>query len=185
MTKLGSSFLSFPLRLLIRKKDDNPATNTAAHTPPIRNQGNVATPAIGVGVGVGVGVGIGVSVGVSAGTTVRVSVPVFPFLLAVISVLPPPTPLAKPEESMVATSVFELRHATLPVTSRVIPSEYLANAVNCCLSLTPIDPLPPATLSDTITGGCVGVGAGVMVGVGSGVGSGVVSGVGVGIATGM
>ena len=133
MTKLEPSLPPFPFRLRIRKKDDSPATSAKAHTPPISDQGTAVAAVMGAGVDVGVGfrVGVGVNVNTGADTTVRVNVPVLPFLLAIISVLPPPTPLAKPEESMVATSVFELRHATLSVTSIVIPSEYLANAVNC------------------------------------------------------
>ena len=72
MRNLGPSVMSFPVRLRIRKKNNNPAASTATDIPPIRDQGTAITPAIGVGVGVTVGV-VGTCASIGAGVGAIVS----------------------------------------------------------------------------------------------------------------
>jgi hypothetical protein len=56
----------------------------------------------------------------------------------VIVVVPAPTVVARPVESMVAVAVDELDHTTELLKSCVVPSPYVPVALNCCV-------LPSAT----------------------------------------
>jgi len=67
--------------------------------------------------------------------TVTVAV-VLPFTLlsvAEIVVVPPPCPVARPADEIVATELFDDPQVTLDVTFAVVPLLYVAVAVNCCV----------------------------------------------------
>lgn len=66
--------------------------------------------------------------------TVSEAVPLTPPIEAKIAVEPAPTAFARPDEFIEATAVFALVHPTVVVTLAVVPSLYVAIAVNCCVS---------------------------------------------------
>jgi hypothetical protein len=66
-----------------------------------------------------------------AGVTVRVVLLVVELYVAVIVVVPAPTVVASPFESIVAVDVDELDHTTELLKSCVVPSAYVPVAVNC------------------------------------------------------
>lgn len=67
--------MPFPVRLRIRKKNDDPAASTTAHMPPIKAQGTAVIPAIGIGVDVTDGVvGTCASIGSDVGAIVNAGV---------------------------------------------------------------------------------------------------------------
>lgn len=72
-----------------------------------------------------------------AGTTFNITTGlVIPETVALMSVLPTLTPVAKPAEDMAAMFVSELTHTTLDVMSLVEPSAYVPVAVNCIVNPT-------------------------------------------------
>jgi hypothetical protein len=54
--------------------------------------------------------------------------------VAVIVVVPPATPVARPLDEIVAVAVFDELQATDPVMFCVVLSEYVPVAVNCCVA---------------------------------------------------
>lgn len=64
--------------------------------------------------------------------TVNDVVPIAPPRVALMVVLPSATGLAKPVLLMVATEVALEAQVTEVVTFPIVPSEYVAVAVNCC-----------------------------------------------------
>ena len=68
--------------------------------------------------------------------TVAVVLPVTLLSAAEIVVVPPPCPVARPPDEIVATGVFDELQVTLDVTFAVVLLLYVAVAVNCC-----VDPL--------------------------------------------
>jgi hypothetical protein len=77
-----------------------------------------------------------------AGTTVRLEVSLTAPAVAVMMVEPADTVVASPETSMVATDGEDEVHVTPPVKSELLPSVYVAVAVNCC-------PMPIASVRPT------------------------------------
>lgn len=69
---------------------------------------------------------------------------------AVIVVLPSATAVTKPELSMVATLVSEDNHVTLSVTSPLVLLPKMADAVNCWVVVTLIQPLVGERESEVI-----------------------------------
>ena len=67
---------------------------------------------------------------------VRVAVPLSAPMLAVTVVEPTATPVARPDEVMVATFPFASAQVAEEVTSAVEPSLYVACAVNCSVAPT-------------------------------------------------
>lgn len=65
--------------------------------------------------------------------TVNVVLAVTPLKVAVMVAVPAATPVAKPEELMVATAVLLEVQVAEVVTVAVLLSEYVAVAVNCCV----------------------------------------------------
>src|SRR5579859_7619029 len=68
--------------------------------------------------------------------TVSVAVPVTPLTVAVIGVVPAATPVARPAALTVATVGFALAQIAVAVMLAVVPSLYVAVAVNCCVAPT-------------------------------------------------
>ena len=66
--------------------------------------------------------------------TVAVVLPVTPLIMAEIVVVPPPCPVARPPDEIVATEVFDELHVALDVTFAVVLLLYVAVAVNCCVA---------------------------------------------------
>ena len=116
-----------------------------------------------------------VGVGIAAGMTIISYFPVTPSRVAVIREIPSPTPVTKPDGETIAIVSSELDQVTFPVTSAVLPSEYVATAASCSVPPISIELLGAVTKTDTAKGINLGVGAG---GNGAGVGV-VVTGVGV------
>jgi len=85
--------------------------------------------------------------------TVAVVLPCTLFIVAEIVVVPPPSPLAKPPDEIVATEVFDELQVTLDVTLAVVLLLYVAVAVNCW-----VEPLAKLG-SEGVTAMAVSVGA--------------------------
>ena len=66
--------------------------------------------------------------------TVAVVLPVMLLIVAEIVVVPPPCPVARPPDEIVATGVFDELQVTLDVTFAVVLLLYVAVAVNCCVA---------------------------------------------------
>jgi len=85
-----------------------------------------------------------------ATVTVKVAELVLPPKLAVMSALPPLTPEATPEVLLtVATPVVPELQLEEAVTSRVVPSLYVAVAMNAWMALTGIEGVAGVTAIDT------------------------------------
>ena len=85
--------------------------------------------------------------------TVAVVLPVTLLIVAEIVDVPPPCPVARPPDEIVATGVFDELQVTLDVTFAVVLLLYVAVAVNCCMA-------PLAKLgSEGVTAMAVNVGA--------------------------
>ena len=146
--------MGLALNLLSTAKNSNPAANDTAIITPTIHQG---TPDGGA-------------------ATVRVAGRlVISSRVAVISVVPAATPVAKPA-AMVATSSSELAQVTAAVIPVVLPLEYVPSAQNCRVWPTSIEALFVVTPIDSRT---MGVGVGVTTGAGAGVG--VTTGIGAGV----
>jgi hypothetical protein len=78
--------------------------------------------------------------------------------VAVIFVVPTPTPVARPVEALiVALLVSDDAHTDDAVMSSVEESEYVPMAVNCCVSPSAIDGLVGVTAIDTSVGAVTNV----------------------------
>ena len=67
---------------------------------------------------------------------------------AVTVELPAATPAARPELLIVATDAVEELHVAWAVISAVVVSEYMPNALNCCVLPALILTAPGTTISD-------------------------------------
>lgn len=91
----------------------------------------------------------------TAGVTLRGAFPEIPPELAVMVALPTAIAFARPrfpEKLILATAGWEEVHATLVVTSRVLPSEKLPVAVNFCVSPAAIEAFPGVICREVRTG---------------------------------
>jgi hypothetical protein len=77
------------------------------------------------------GLGVTDTATTAADDTVRVIVAVMPPNVAAIVHVPSATPLARPSVEIVATDGFEDVHVDRDVAFDVVPSAYVAIAVNC------------------------------------------------------
>ena len=121
-----------------------------------------------------------VGVGIAAGMTITSYSPVTPSRVAVIWEIPPPTPVTKPDGETIAIVSSELAQFTFPVTSAVLPSEYVATAASCSVPPISTELLGAVTKIDTAKGMNLGVGVG-----GKGAGVGVVVSVSVSVSVGV
>ena len=87
-----------------------------------------------------------------ASVTVNAAVPDFPSTVAVIVVEPASTPVAKPDELMVATEVLLLVQAKV-LPDIIVLSDVYAVALNCCVSSSSIDADDGLTVTRATTGG--------------------------------
>ena len=97
---------------------------------------------------------IEVSDGGGAPVTVRVVVPVMP-RIALITVEPGATPVAKPGLVMKAMFVMAEAQVTCPVMLAVLPLEYVPVAANCCVEPTPMVGFTGVTVIEISDGGGV------------------------------
>ena len=85
----------------------------------------------------------------SGACTARVVLPLTAETVAEMVVVPVEMPEASPVWSIVATAGIEEVHVAWPLRSRVLPSEYVPVAVNCCE--TPVEMLGLAGVTEIDT----------------------------------